>query len=61
MATAFATTTYPLNFQRQIRTQRPSTTTKNTKSLNPKFSEVQKKLPPASHNEKEPPPANQKP
>ena len=59
MATPIATTTYPLNFQRQIGTQRPSTRTKNTKTLNPKFSRVQKELPPASHNKKEPPPANQ--
>jgi hypothetical protein len=55
MATAVATTVYPLNFRRQIGTQRPSTTTKNIKTLNPKFSRVQKELPPASHNEKEPP------
>ena len=61
IATAVATTVYPLNFWRQIRTQIPSTMTKNTKTLNPKFSRVQKELPPASYSEKEPPPATQKP
>ena len=42
MATDVATTAYPLNFRRQIGTQRPSTTTKNTKMLNPKFSKCKK-------------------
>jgi hypothetical protein len=61
MTTVVATTAYPLNFRRQIGTQRPLTTMKNTKTLNPKISRVQKELPPASHNEKEPPLVNQKP